>query len=103
MIGEQLRRQELERHFPAEEQIFGTINDTHPAAAELAQHAIVRNRLSEHCESSTMAVWPPEVNRLEPSRYAFSRPLPYWCRRRRRWGFHPFGNWVIGKLTNYPF
>ena len=53
VIGEQLRRKKLERHFTAEQQILGAINDTHASAAELAQHAIVRNRPPEHGENGT--------------------------------------------------
>ena len=62
VIGEQPGRKKLERHFTAEQQILGAINDTHASAAELAQHAIVRNRPPEHGENGTMAVRLAEVN-----------------------------------------
>ena len=49
-----------------------------------------------------MAVWPPEVNRLEPSRCAFSRPLPLLVSTAAGDGeFHPFGDWVIGELGDW--
>src|SRR4029077_2995075 len=46
-IASQIIRKKLEGHESVEPCIFGFIDDTHPAAAELFQNAIVRNGLSE--------------------------------------------------------
>jgi hypothetical protein len=42
---DQIGRQELERKVTVELEIFGLVHHTHPAAAELAQDAIVRDGL----------------------------------------------------------
>ena len=104
VIGEQLRRKKLERHFTAEQQILGAINDTHAPAAELAQHAIVRDRPPEHCESSTdgslagrsQSGLPPSWRVILPTSAATR------CRRRRAIGSSTnSGDLVIGEFGDW--
>ena len=40
--------QELERHRAAEPGVLGLVDDAHPAAAELLDHAVVGERLADH-------------------------------------------------------
>ena len=47
-IGGHVRRQELQRHMAMQLQIFGFIHHTHPAAAQLALHAVVRDGAANH-------------------------------------------------------
>jgi len=44
--------EELKRNKPPELGIFSFIDDSHPAAAKLAQDAVVRNGLIPHCAES---------------------------------------------------
>jgi hypothetical protein len=48
LIARKLFRQELQRHLPAELQIFGLVNDTHPPAPELFENAIMRDGFASH-------------------------------------------------------
>jgi hypothetical protein len=47
-ISTKLRRKELQRHAAAEGRILGLEDDTHPAAAQLLQNAVVGNSLADH-------------------------------------------------------
>jgi hypothetical protein len=40
VVGRELLRQDLDRHLSPEPRVLGEVDDTHPAAAELALHAI---------------------------------------------------------------
>ena len=44
----QFLRQKLQRDEPAELDVFGLVDDAHPATAKLAQDAVVRNGLVRH-------------------------------------------------------
>jgi hypothetical protein len=45
---EQPLRQKLERHPTAETGVLGLVDDAHPAAAQLLEDAVVRDRLADH-------------------------------------------------------
>src|SRR5437867_5238134 len=47
-VSGNLLRQELQGHETMEPDIFGLVNDTHAATAQLLQDAVVRNGLAEH-------------------------------------------------------
>ncbi len=44
--------QKLQRHKPAERGVFSLVDDTHPSAAELIEHAIMRNDVVWHARGS---------------------------------------------------
>src|SRR5208282_3445231 len=62
-VGTQFRREDLQGHAPAQGYVFGLIHHTHAAAAQLAQHAVVRNGLADHaslmllCRSRFSCYW----------------------------------------------
>jgi len=43
-----LRREKLERHEPAQFQVFGFVDNAHPPAAQLLDDAVVRDGLADH-------------------------------------------------------
>ena len=47
-IRTEFRRKKLQGHAAAERRILGLEDHTHPAAAQLLQNAVVRNRLADH-------------------------------------------------------
>ena len=48
LIFQEIRRKEFQRHFAAQGEILGLIDHSHPAAAQLAGDAIVRDGLVQH-------------------------------------------------------
>jgi hypothetical protein len=60
-ISGQLRRQQLERHLPPEPRVFGSVDDSHAAVAELFDDAVVRQGLADHGSE----VYPRVVSRSE--------------------------------------
>ncbi len=48
LIARQLRRQKLQRNFAPQVEIFRFIDHTHPAAAQLAGDAVMRDGLVDH-------------------------------------------------------
>ena len=50
LIARQLRRQKFQRDFAPQIEIFRLIHHTHPAAAQLAGDAVVRDGLVDHDE-----------------------------------------------------
>ena len=48
LIARQLRRQELERDFAPQREVFRLVHHPHPAAAQLAGDAVVRDGLVDH-------------------------------------------------------
>ncbi len=52
LVSRHFRRQELQRHRPAERRVLGFIDDAHPAAAQALTYPIFRNRLSNHSVQS---------------------------------------------------
>jgi hypothetical protein len=47
-IGGELGRKELQRDAAAQANVLGLIDDTHSAAAEELDHAVMRNGLADH-------------------------------------------------------
>ena len=47
-IGEHFGRQELDRNLAAEPLVFGAIDHSHPAAAELLNDPVMRNSFARH-------------------------------------------------------
>src|SRR5688572_21196021 len=47
-VAGKLSREELERDAAAQAQVFGAVDHTHAAAAQLLQHFIVRDGLTDH-------------------------------------------------------
>ena len=63
-IVRQMRRQQLERHLPAEPAILGAIDHAHAAPAELLDDLVVRERLANHVRET----------RIIPCRRCMLRP-----------------------------
>ena len=79
-------RQELQRDLPAEVQVLRLVHHPHPAAPQLGEDAVVRDRLADHVSSSwpERAVTTPGGPRDGPG--AVSRrgwPRPPGCAERR--------------------
>src|SRR4029077_14212785 len=47
--------QELERYKTVQARVFGLVHDTHPAAADFLEDAVVRDGLSDHAETRACA------------------------------------------------
>ncbi len=50
-ISCEVRREEFERHGSLEASVFGLVDDTHAAFAELLEDLVVRNHLANHGNS----------------------------------------------------
>ena len=55
LIGEQVRRQKLQRHGSPELGVLSLVNNSHPPFAELADDPVMRDGLSDHCLKSCNA------------------------------------------------
>src|SRR5579863_8874883 len=83
--------QEFQRHEAMEFGVLGLVDDTHPAAAELLEDAIVGDRLANHCRA------PRCVGHRSPHGWASqraSRPLMSAKRTARN-----SRAWVISSIT----
>ena len=56
-VASKIVRQEFQRCLAAQAEVFGLINDTHPAAAEFFQNAIVRDGLANHYFRNRSSRW----------------------------------------------
>ena len=69
-------RQKLQRDTPAQVQVFGEIDFSHPAPAQLAEHAVVRERLADHIAPGATTWSRSTISRIASSR-AFT--WGWWC------------------------
>jgi hypothetical protein len=49
-----IHRQKLERDETVETSILGFVNDSHPAATELFNDAVMRDGLADHCKQTAL-------------------------------------------------
>ena len=78
LLARELRRQEFQRHPAAERQILRFVDHTHPAAAQLAGNAVVKDGLVDHQKSWGWAIILGGKTRAVNEAVEFSRLRELW-------------------------